>query len=107
MVKKQKRKKSLGRIKAMKLDRSKRIEPLILDKTGFFLIGKWGKRIRVAFCSYDRHIRDRMINKDPKKILKWIKDNGYTGRKDHYAYMQRELKKVKKCIKENKAYVQP
>lgn len=105
MVKKKKT--HYGKLKRIKIDFNKPIEPLIYDKVGFFLIGKWGKQIRVAFCTYDLYIRDKICTADTKKILKWIKDNKYTSRKDHWNYMVRELKKVKQCIKTGKKYVQP
>ena len=91
----------------MELDPSKPIEPLILDPAGFFLIGIWRKKIRVAFCTYDRYVRDKKVNDDPKKILAWIKKNEYTSRKDHWEYMVRELKRAKACISKGMPYIQP
>ncbi|HIH46720.1 TPA: hypothetical protein HA297_00305 [Candidatus Woesearchaeota archaeon] len=103
----QQHKKPLKQLPPMKLDRTKPIEPVILDKVGFFLIGIWGKKIRVAFCTYDRYIRDKMCSSSTQKILAWIKKNRYTGRKDHWEYMVRELDRAKDCIKRKREYVQP
>lgn len=91
---------------------------LILDPIGYFLIRINKIEIEIAFCKYEdikfekdkklgkNKINKKFSSKEPKEILEWIKKNNLVSREDHLKYLEKELKKAKECIKENKEYVQ-
>ncbi len=94
---------------------------LVLDPVGYFLIriNQETKEIEVAFCKYEdikfthpkarfgkNTVNKTFSSKGKEKIMKWIKDNNLTSKKDHLDYMKKELKKAKECLDKNIKYIQ-
>ena len=94
---------------------------LILDPIGYFLIriNQESKEIEVAFCKYEEikfthpkarfgknTVNQTFSSKDPKEILKWIKENDLISREDHFEYLKREINVAKECVDKGGKYVQ-
>tara|TARA_Y100000310_G_C20703195_1_gene832030 strand:- start:5432 stop:7633 length:2202 start_codon:yes stop_codon:yes gene_type:complete len=81
----------------------------VIDKTGYFLIRLDGgnKNIEVAFCNEKNKVVLKVTGKKPIDIYQTILNKeGINIRKDHAAYLGRELQKAYIALKYNIAYTQ-
>ena len=80
---------------------------LKLDPRGYFLIRVSRPGIEVAQCSYTSgKIRKRMRSVSSSYLLSRIKQENMCSRKDHYEYMQKELKRAESSLKSRRKFVQ-
>lgn len=81
----------------------------VIDKKGYFLIklDRKSKNIEVAFCNEKNKIVLKVIGKKPIDIYQTILNKEKLDiRKDHAAYLGRELQKAYTALKFNIDYVQ-
>mgnify|MGYP001573309898 CR=1 FL=1 len=81
----------------------------VLDKKGYFLIrlDRANKSIEVAFCNNKNKISLRIIGKNPLDIYYTIINKEKLSiRKDHAAYLGRELEKAYIALRHNLEYIQ-
>lgn len=78
-----------------------------LDPRGYFLIRINRPRIEIAHCAYKGKKIKRVIkSKYSDYLLKKIKEDHLCSRNDHYAYMEKELKRAENAIKNNRRFIQ-
>ncbi len=80
-----------------------------LDEKGYFLIkvNRENKKIEVAFCEKPNEISLTVKGDNPLEIYQTIINKEKLEiRKDHYAYLGRELQKAYTALRENIEYVQ-
>ena len=81
----------------------------VIDDKGYFLIrvNREAKNIEVAFCNQKNNVALKVIGKTPIEIYQTIinKEN-IDIRKDHAAYLGRELQKAYLSLKYNLEYIQ-
>ena len=81
---------------------------LILDPGCYVLIRTYNKDIGVAICNYQHKILKEFRGKRAKDI--WHKifeyEKKWFTRKDHAAYLGKELNKAEESIKNNTEYIQ-
>ncbi len=81
----------------------------VLDKNGYFLIrlDRANKNIEVAFCNDKNKISLRVIGKKPLDVYHTIINKEKLSiRKDHAAYLGRELEKAYIALRHNLEYIQ-
>jgi ferredoxin len=81
----------------------------VLDPKGYFLIklDREGKKIEVAFCEKPNEISLTVKGDNPLEIYQTIINKEKLDiRKDHYAYLGRELQKAYTALREGVEYVQ-
>lgn len=81
----------------------------IVDSSGYFLIkvNEKNKSIEVLFCRKKNEIMFKITGKTPIELYQtMINKEKLNIRKDHCAYLGRELQKAYDCLKNNKEYVQ-
>ena|SRR3989338_4454942 len=81
----------------------------VIDPAGYFLIriNKEGKKIEVAFCNEKNKIKLITYGKKPIDIYQTILNKEKVNiRKDHAAYLGRELQKAYIALKKDLEYVQ-
>ena len=81
----------------------------VIDSNGYFLIrlDRKNKNIEVAFCKEKNEIVLKVIGKNPIDIYQTILNKEKLNiRKDHAAYLGRELQKAYTTLKFNLEYIQ-
>jgi ferredoxin len=81
----------------------------VIDKAGYFLIrlDREKKNIEVAFCNDKNKVVLKVVGKKPIDIYQTILNKEKLDiRKDHAAYLGRELQKAYTALKHNLEYVQ-
>jgi len=81
----------------------------VLDPKGYFLIkvDRGSKKIEVAFCEKPNEVCLKVTGDNPLEIYQTIINKEKLEiRKDHYAYLGRELEKAFIALNENIEYVQ-
>jgi len=80
-----------------------------IDKKGYFLIKTNAdkKEIEVAFCSESNKVALKVTGTTPVEIYHTIINKEKLDiRKDHYAYLGRELQRAYDCLERGEEYVQ-
>jgi len=81
----------------------------VMDPKGYFLIklDRENKKIEVAFCEKPNEVCLKVVGDNPLEIYQTIINKEKLEiRKDHYAYLGRELEKAFIALNENIEYVQ-
>ena len=80
----------------------------VLDSFGYFLIRVDYKKklLEVGLCKEDNVIITLVKGKNPLEIYKTVINNHLVTRKDHCAYLGRELQKALTCLNQKVIYVQ-
>ena len=85
------------------------LKEFVIDKTGYFLIrlDKENKNIEVGFCKENNKICLKVMGKKPIEIYQQIINKEKLDiRKDHCAYLGRELQKAYFALHNDLEYVQ-
>jgi len=81
---------------------------LKLDPKGYFLIKIENNKIYLGFCEYQNKnkIIKQTSSSNINTLLDWAEENNLYTLKTHKTYLEKELKRAKKCIQTNKKYSQ-